>query len=276
MARIRSMKPEFWIDEKLANSTSRDARLMYIGLWNLADEHSRLRGSPAYIKGQLFTYDDDLTPSVVGRLVDELETAGAVERYEVDGETYIYLPKLARHQRLEPDKVPSRLPSPPLNGHQSEPRANESAPISDESAPRTEDHALLYVAGYREHVAGSRGKELVAQKRATTTPDPAVAFDEFWKIYPRREAKAAARKAWDKAIKRADPGAITEGARRYRDDPGRDPKFTAHAATWLNADRWTDEPLPRGSPNGRPSTTDQRVTAALALAEQFERLEIEP
>lgn len=99
-------------------------------------------------------------------------------------------------------------------------------------------------------------------------------FAVFWSIYPRREAKAAARKAWDKAIKRADPGRIVAGATRYRDDPARDPQFTAHPASWLNADRWDDEPLPRGSPNGRaspPSTTDARVSAALALADQIGR-----
>lgn len=102
-------------------------------------------------------------------------------------------------------------------------------------------------------------------------------FDAFWAVYPRRVAKRAARKAWDQATKRAPAGVIFAGAERYRDQLGRDPTFTAHPATWLNADRWADEPMPRGSPNGaRPSTTDQRVGAALALAAEFERLEIEP
>ena len=42
MARIRSVKPEFWTDRKLARCTSRDARLLYIALWNISDEHGRL------------------------------------------------------------------------------------------------------------------------------------------------------------------------------------------------------------------------------------------
>ena len=81
-----------------------------------------------------------------------------------------------------------------------------------------------------------------ARAKRATTDDPL--FDEFWAAYPRREAKGAARKAWDKAIKRADPAEIIAGARLYRDRPDRDPRYTAHAATWLNADRWTDEPPP--------------------------------
>lgn len=81
-------------------------------------------------------------------------------------------------------------------------------------------------------------------------PSPPIAlFDEFWEIYPRREAKAAARKAWEKAVRRANPEEILSGARRYRDDPNREPRFTAHPASWLNADRWLDDPLPEESRN---------------------------
>ncbi len=70
-------------------------------------------------------------------------------------------------------------------------------------------------------------------------------FDEFWNVYPRREAKATARKAWEKAVKRARGEEIIAGAVRYRDDPNRDAQFTAHPATWLNGDRWLDEALPQ-------------------------------
>ena len=74
---------------------------------------------------------------------------------------------------------------------------------------------------------------------------PPAGFDEFWSVYPRRAAKGAARKAWAGAVKRAEVAVIVEGAARYRDDPNRDPDFTAHPATWLNADRWEDEPVAR-------------------------------
>jgi len=87
-----------------------------------------------------------------------------------------------------------------------------------------------------------RSKREEEDLRKAHEPDP---FDTFWEIYPRREAKAAARKAWDKALKRADAGEILSGAAQYRDDLNREPKFTAHAASWLNADRWLDEPLPQ-------------------------------
>ena len=77
-------------------------------------------------------------------------------------------------------------------------------------------------------------------KPSNETPE----FDLFWKSYPIKVGKAAAQKAWMKAIKVETPEVIIAGAIRYADDPNRHPSFTAHAATWLNAHRWNDSALP--------------------------------
>jgi len=199
LARIRSVKPEFWDDRKLAKRTSRDARLLYIALWNLADEHARLNGDPQWIKGQAFSYDDDLDATAVAKLIEELAApvVGAVVPYEVDGDPYLFLPKLGKHQRLEPEKVRSRLPDPPGPGapdpppdmpspesgtDQSERRADESARDPDESArgadqsaAHADKPALLYVAGSMEHGAGGRGS-----REAHAVPNaPAPGFSEI-------------------------------------------------------------------------------------------------
>lgn len=194
MARIRSVKPEFWDDRKIAKRASRDARLLYIALWNLADEWGRLNGDPQWIKGQVFSYDDDLDADAIAKLLEELENPalGTVVAYEADGDPYLFLPKLGKHQRLEPEKVNngrSRLPAPPAwatsprdpepppaaptpPASQSEPRADSSERRADSSGPdpdESESHAsssaLLYVmgAGSREHVAGGRGSRAPAR-----------------------------------------------------------------------------------------------------------------
>lgn len=69
-------------------------------------------------------------------------------------------------------------------------------------------------------------------------------FADFWEVYPRRVARAAALKAWAKALKTATAEEIIAGARRYAADPGREAQFTAYPATWLNAGRWDDEAMP--------------------------------
>lgn len=91
-------------------------------------------------------------------------------------------------------------------------------------------------------------------KPSNETPE----FDLFWDQYPIKVGKAAAKKAWAKAIKTEAPDVIIQGAARYAADPNRHPSFTAHASTWLNAQRWSDEPLPQ-----RVFTPDEKVKREL-------------
>lgn len=168
MARIRSIKPEFWTDRKLAR-VSRDGRLLYIALWNVADEWARIHGDVRYIKGQCLPYDDDLSLKDVERLLTELVKAGRVQRYvSLDDDPYLFLPHLAKHQRLEPHKTPSRLPAPPVTcGY--EVGADESEKIPDKSA----EIVVQQVASSRLQVAGSRG-EIPAPFRANGGSKPST------------------------------------------------------------------------------------------------------
>jgi len=84
----------------------------------------------------------------------------------------------------------------------------------------------------------------------------------FWVAYPLKVGKGAALKAWQKATGRAPVDVIIEGARRYAADPNREPAFTKHPATWLNAHCWSDDPLPRRTHAGRPTIEDGLVNLA--------------
>jgi len=99
-------------------------------------------------------------------------------------------------------------------------------------------------------------------------------FDEFWNEYPRKQGKEAARKAFAKAATIANPEAIIEGAKRYASDPNRKKEFTAHAATWLNAGRWDDEPEPeRDDIKSKSQARMERNVAAMANWEPIQQHE---
>lgn len=88
--------------------------------------------------------------------------------------------------------------------------------------------------------------ELPLQNTCSAEPSGAVldaTFEAFWRVYPRKVGKGAARKAWVKAMKVATIDAIMEGAERYATErAGADVSYTAHPTTWLNGQRWLDEP----------------------------------
>lgn len=69
-------------------------------------------------------------------------------------------------------------------------------------------------------------------------------FDEWWTHYPRKEGKGAARKEFDKALKKTKLDVLIASAQSYCDDPNREPKFTVQPARWLREERWEDGPLP--------------------------------
>lgn len=79
-------------------------------------------------------------------------------------------------------------------------------------------------------------------------------FAEFWSIYPRHVAKQSALKAYNQARQRGvSHEDIIAGARQFADEcRGREQRWIAHPATWLNAGRWDDEPGANlDSSNGR-------------------------
>ena len=120
----------------------------------------------------------------------------------------------------------------------------------------------------KDRVAKHRAKSDTDLSNETPTrPDPSRpgyavtngvtdAFHEFWNTYPRKQGKGAARTAWTKAIAKADAATIIAAAAAYRDDPNREDGFTAHAATWLNQERWDDDPLPS---RAEPSKSEARM-----------------
>lgn len=93
-------------------------------------------------------------------------------------------------------------------------------------------------------------------------------FEEFYKNYPRKTAKGAAKKAWDKLCP-TDQEKALEGALAYSNDPHRDPTFTAYPATWLNAQRWLDEDLPPSKLS--PEEMQKKELEAARLRSQLER-----
>src|SRR6516225_1279453 len=108
MARIRTIKPEFWSDEKLAECTL-GARLLFIGTWNFADDEGRMEYSPKRLKMQVFPGDD----IDVVALVEELAKYKLVILYRVGDRDYLAIPNFRKHERVDHPRA-SSIPAPPV------------------------------------------------------------------------------------------------------------------------------------------------------------------
>jgi hypothetical protein len=218
MARIRTIKPEFPQSESMGN-VSREARLCFIMLWTIADDSGRLRGASRMLASLLFPYDSD-APKLIDRWLGELTDQKCITRYEVDGAQYIEISNWLEHQKID---RPSQSKIPPFDAS-SRVIANPREPSTNNREPSCED--------LRIKDQGSK----------EGTKDASREFEEFWALYPKRQDRRHAEKAYRSALGRASHGEILQGLKGYAFSP--DPKFIPLAATWLNGDRWRDERPP--------------------------------
>jgi hypothetical protein len=110
MARIRSIKPSIWTDERFID-LGRDARLLLIGMISHADDAGRLVASGAALIGAVYPHDD-ITPRQVEKWRDQIAAAGLITVYRAGRGTYCHLHGWTKHQRIQKPQ-PSTLPSPP-------------------------------------------------------------------------------------------------------------------------------------------------------------------
>ena len=107
MARARLLKPGFFTNELLAELPF-EGRLLFAGLWTLADKEGRLEDRPRRIQASLFPWD----VVDVHALLDALATKGFIDRYTVTGMPLIQIAKFTEHQTPHQRETPSILPGP--------------------------------------------------------------------------------------------------------------------------------------------------------------------
>jgi hypothetical protein len=101
MARIRTIKPDFWTDERVGES-SPTARLLLIGALNFADDYGSLDRSAKQIKAQVFPYDNIDCES----LIRELISNGLLVEYKVGDRFYLHIKGFGKHQKVEKPAKP--------------------------------------------------------------------------------------------------------------------------------------------------------------------------
>jgi hypothetical protein len=111
VTRIRTIKPTFWTSQTLGR-VSRDARLVFAGLFNEADDEGRMADAPKRLAGAVCPFDEDVTAEWMSKRLDELASVGAIVRYEVDGARFIAIPQFTAHQVIN-RATKSLIPAPP-------------------------------------------------------------------------------------------------------------------------------------------------------------------
>ena len=177
MARTRNLKPAFFKNEDLAECDP-VVRLLFAGLWTLADREGRLEYRPKRIRAELFPYD----AFDVAGMLDQLAARGFIRLYEVDGQKYLEIPTFLTHQHPHPSEKTS-CPQPPevatavKNNCKSVTSRENSRQVSEEQGTKPS----LYLVPSTSHLAPSESQSRPADAGRSATAD-AICWDssEGW------------------------------------------------------------------------------------------------
>lgn len=215
MARIRTIKPEFFTSEDIVE-LSPLARLLYVALWCEADKEGRLVWKPKTFKMRYLPADD----CDVAGLLDEITGAGLVVLY---GEGYAYIPAFKAHQHINPRETESQLP---------EPTTTREARVGTRQS-RASD-----AQGGRE----GKGKEGTPDATRDASGE-LPGFAAFWQAWPsgdRKQARGKCLEAWKKAKAEADAALVVAHVERlkageWKRDGG---AYVPAPLVYLNQRRW--------------------------------------
>lgn len=268
--------PGDWQSEVTLKRVSRAARSLWLDILCLihqgGDGRLQFNGDNPTERDLSAVLGDD--PRTIRKLLAELENAGVFSR---DEQNFITSRRILRDNfKAEQDKNNGKL------------GGNPSLINNDLGGMGVNPEVKAQKLEARNQKLEEEKKEKEPRQAA-----PDAVLDEFsrifWPSYPRKDAKAKAILAFRKARKQVDLETIMEGLRRYN-AVVRDPQFVCHATSWLNGERWADQPAPQifnQSPN-QPSFASNRqerrhghaISDALAdlriQAEAFDQCGIPP
>ena len=233
--RARNIKPGFFKNEELAEVPPM-GRLLFIGLWCMADREGRLEDRPRRIRAEIAPYED-LDEKKVDALLSALETRRFIIRYTIEENRFIQIANFTKHQHINIKESESIIPAPCQH-----PTNTPEYPILNTEYPilNTEEEICAPVVAPVKFSAKKFEKE----------------FDEkFYPAYPRKRDPVKAKVAYLKQAKKGnlpvieDLLAILEDQKSWDDWTKDDGKWIPYPATWLNGERWRDQ---KGESTQRP------------------------
>lgn len=152
MARIRTIKPEFFLHEELYDSeqqTGLPLRLAFSGLWTQADREGRFVWRARKLKTQILPYDD----VDFDRVLNALHQYGFIVKYSVDGEVFGCIPSWSDHQTVNIREPESKIPSPQLD-------TSSTVPVLYRNIPAHDENVFVRVEGKGREGKGKEGERV--------------------------------------------------------------------------------------------------------------------
>lgn len=213
MPRIRTIKPEYWTDDKIVDLPDPLTKLLFIGMWNFADDDGYIEASVRRLKRLIFpdnNYD-------VEKAVRALIAAGMVGEYDSDQGFLLKIERFRDHQKPQhptPTKY-TGITRNSRNPHEDSRKAHEPSPCSV-----------------------VEGSVVVASPEATEEQ-----FQNAYNHWPKKTERAKALAKFKRLAATRGTATLTADIIRFGDAYARttEKQFVPALVVWLNGERWEDE-----------------------------------
>ncbi len=252
----RQIKGSFWSDPDLIYELSREQRMFFIGIIQLAEDSGCLEYDARPMKMLLYPADNDITPEILDEWIKKLIQMGKLIIYEVEGKKYLYLKNFHKHQSLR-FMAPPEVPLPPwvqwqqkdererygkyvisnglVNGHINNSQNEEKEDIHRDIYTHIHDDIHEEInADINDDINAHKLVEVSISNKTYVSE-----FEEFWKNYPRKTDKKQAYFQWKARIKSGvSSGDLLLAAKNYAAEcrqVKREERYIKHAKTFIGA-----------------------------------------
>lgn len=227
MARIRTIKPEFWTDENLS-AISAEACLLAIGLLNYADDEGFFKANPKLVEAAIFPLRE-LSLSIHGALI-ELSNIGYIRLCEGDdGKKYGEIVNFNKHQKVNRPN-PSKI--------------KDLCKFTEDSL---KTHGILTDGiGIGKGIGKGIGRDLCAPaiNPAETKKPESGSYQKFLSIYPKSGNfhSPQLQSAFFEQVHKADGEEVIFSAvelyTKYLNATNEQQRFIPKPEKWLNEEQW--------------------------------------
>ena len=181
MARIRSVKPEFFHHEGLA-SCSPHARLLFIAMFQLADRSGRFRWIPMQVHAHSFPHEPNLD---VPALAQELEAVGCIRAYKVGGKRFVDIENFTKHQKVPNSERKSVLPE-----------------ICEKTLTTFNGHDVVESRHWKDGSMETENKALESTAPVESSVDVGSSVDRVWNTYKKYHprSRTSPPKSWRELV----------------------------------------------------------------------------
>jgi hypothetical protein len=230
--RARNIKPGFFIDSKIGKLSGNE-KILYIGLWCIADKEGFFKNEPEEIKVQIFPYETKID---IKKMLSNLIQLNLIKS-NADIKEYCYIPNFIKHQRPHPDEAKSKVSDDIIKVFKNNHIKSNGISLnpSESTSDIMNDDIMNDERGKRNTDAGKEAGYLSL-------------FDRLWKLYPIKKEKQKSILEFKKA--RLQNGEFDEiinalnSQIAHKDDCDKNGKFCPefpYLHRWIKSKRWTDE-----------------------------------